>query len=75
MDRPTFHAPLKPYHAAWLAGEITAIESSEAEYLEEIAYYTALLHRRCPPMAKASYRRRRALFYGKLRDLRKRRIH
>ena len=75
MDRPTFHAPLKPYHAAWLAGEITALESLEAEYLAEIAHHTAILRAPCPPICRAYHRRARARYYGRLRDLRKRRIH
>lgn len=75
MDRSTFHAPLKPYHVSWLAGEITALECAEAEYLAEIAHHTAILCAPCPPICRAYHRRARARIYGKLRDLRKRRMH
>lgn len=75
MERPHFPAPMKPHHASWMAGEITALECKAAEYREEIAYHTAVLRAPCPPMCRAYHRRERARFYGKLRDLRKRRIH
>lgn len=75
MERPQFHDAMKPYHAAWLAGEINALECAAAEYRDEIAYHSAVLRAPCPPMCRAYHRRERARFYGKLRDLRKRSIH
>lgn len=80
MQHPQFHAPqpvhqVSAYARAWLAGEITALESLAHEYRAEISHHTAMLRGPCPPMARAYHRRERARYYGKLRDLRKRSIH
>lgn len=74
MNRPQFHHPLRPFTAAWLAGEITALQSLEMQYRAEIQRHTAILRDCWTPGNIGFHRRERAKAYGKLRALRKRRM-
>lgn len=74
MNRPQFHHPLRPFVAAWMAGEITALKSLELQYRDEIKRHTEVLRACWTPGNIGYHRRERAKAYGKLRALRKRRM-
>ena len=72
MERPQFIHPIRPFVAAWLAGEITAGQSLVMQYRDEIAHHSAVLRDGCPPICRDYHRRERVRSYLNLRGMRRR---